>query len=84
MQTLSDELAAKTLQYWRISQQWNGVSDSNVATDKALDIFSTIIYGTNQVRPIVRRVEILRADVIRGEGSPPQPNSSLILLASTK
>ena len=79
MQTLAQELELKTRKYWHLSQQWNGAIVSTTPTHRAISTCNDVVYGTNPARPIVHRMKVLRADIIRGESDPPREQSSAVI-----
>lgn len=68
MQRVSDELAAKTLTFWRISQAWNRASTEEVPMYIALGTLADHISDTNPARPIVKQMLTLQHELIHDSG----------------
>jgi len=67
----ADELAEKTLTFWRISRQWNGQSDANdITMDVALTVIGDSICETNPSRPLVKQMYMLQDELIHDECRP--------------
>lgn len=60
------ELEARTLIYWHISRCWNGVAETHVTTEEALDRLNQVINNSNPGRPVNSQAHALRWNIIIG------------------
>lgn len=70
MQTIAQELEAKTKEYWRISYIWNSRSNETETVGDAIESCTHLISTTNVTRPIFNRASILLDELVLGEASP--------------
>ena len=67
---MTETLAKKTRDFWKLSRTWRGRSKSQMTTEKGLAVTREILSGTGPHRILVGRVEILQHLIITGKELP--------------
>lgn len=53
-------LQKQTIDYWRVSQAWNGFSREKITTEKAFGLLNGILKECNPSRPLAKHVFVLK------------------------
>lgn len=78
MQSIAKELQAKTLAYWKLSRVWNGRDSREVTAGDAIEICTTAMQMTSNLRMIYWRFSSVMWEIVQGEGKGPHPQNEVV------
>lgn len=61
------ELTQKTLSYWNLSRCYSRRTSEVITTEKAFKVINLTLQALDPNRPLAKRLEEIRVDIIHGE-----------------